>query len=192
MEKKIDIINSYLDELFPNPKCELNYNKDYELLIAIVLSAQSTDARVNKVTKVLFDKYDLNGLKEAKLSDLEDIIRSVGTYTIKSKYIKEREKTLFYRSSVLFIFAELIDIDIREFCAEPCFAFFLIHFKTDYLIDLSFRSYLKQDLTLLGIRDLIVAASFNKIFHLIFVARSKIGNERLRQVIKLSLHLCFF
>ena len=89
MEKKIDIINSYLDELFPNPKCELNYNKDYELLIAIVLSAQSTDARVNKVTKVLFDKYDLNGLKEAKLSDLEDIIRSVGTYTIKSKYIKE-------------------------------------------------------------------------------------------------------
>ena len=93
---------------------------------------------------------------------------------------------------VLFIFAELIDIDIRELGAEPCFAFFLIHFKTDYLIDLSFRSYLKQDLTLLGIRDLIVEASLNKIFHLIFVARSKIGNERLRQVVKLSLNLCFF
>ena len=89
MEKKIDRINSYLDELYPNPKCELNYNKDYELLIAIVLSAQSTDMRVNKVTKVLFNKYDLNGLKEAKTSDLEDIIRSVGTYTVKSKYIKE-------------------------------------------------------------------------------------------------------
>ncbi len=89
MEKKIDRINSYLDELYPNPKCELKYNKDYELLIAIVLSAQSTDSRVNKVTRVLFDKYDLNGLKEAKLGDLEDIIRSVGTYTVKSKYIKE-------------------------------------------------------------------------------------------------------
>ena len=89
MEKKIDRINSYLDELYPNPKCELDYNSDYELLIAIVLSAQSTDSRVNKVTKVLFDKYDLNGLKEAQLSDLEDIIRSVGTYTVKSKYIKE-------------------------------------------------------------------------------------------------------
>ena len=89
MEKKIDRINSYLDELYPNPKCELDYNSDYELLIAIVLSAQSTDSRVNKVTKVLFDKYDLNGLKEARLSDLEDIIRSVGTYTVKSKYIKE-------------------------------------------------------------------------------------------------------
>jgi endonuclease-3 len=89
MEKKINKINSYLDKLFPNPKCELNYNSDYELLIAIVLSAQSTDRRVNKVTKVLFDKYDLNGLKEAKISDLENIIRSVGTYTVKSKYIKK-------------------------------------------------------------------------------------------------------
>ena len=39
-----------LDKLIPNPKCELNYNKDYELLIATVLSAQSTDKRVNIVT----------------------------------------------------------------------------------------------------------------------------------------------
>ncbi len=90
MEKKIEIISSYLDELFPNPKCELNYNKDYELLISIVLSAQSTDSRVNKVTCILFDKYkSLNELKEAKLSDLEDIIRSVGSYRVKSKFIKE-------------------------------------------------------------------------------------------------------
>ena len=86
---KMNEILKYLDELYPNAHCELNYNKDYELLIAIVLSAQSTDMRVNKVTKVLFNKYDLNGLKEAKTSDLEDIIRSVGTYTVKSKYIKE-------------------------------------------------------------------------------------------------------
>ena len=94
MEKKINRINSYLDELYPNPKCELNYNSDYELLIAIVLSAQSTDFRVNKVTRVLFDKYDLNGLKEAKLSDLEDIIRSVGSFRVKSKYIKEISRDL--------------------------------------------------------------------------------------------------
>ena len=51
--KTNDIIN-YLDELFPNPKCELNYNKDYELLIAVMLSAQTTDKRVNEVTEVLF------------------------------------------------------------------------------------------------------------------------------------------
>ena len=51
-------ILDYLDELFPNPKCELNYNNDYELLIAIVLSAQTTDARVNSVTPILFKKYN--------------------------------------------------------------------------------------------------------------------------------------
>ena len=50
-------IIDYLDEILPNPKCELEYNKDYELLIAIMLSAQTTDKRVNKVTKVLFKRY---------------------------------------------------------------------------------------------------------------------------------------
>ena len=50
-------IIDYLDELFPNPRCELNYNKDYELLIAIMLSAQTTDKRVNEVTSILFNKY---------------------------------------------------------------------------------------------------------------------------------------
>ena len=52
-------IAEYLDELFPNPQCELIYHKDYELLIAIVLSAQSTDKRVNSVTPILFHKYNL-------------------------------------------------------------------------------------------------------------------------------------
>jgi len=95
MEKKIDKINSYLDKLFPNPKCELNYNKDYELLIAIVLSAQSTDKRVNQVTSILFDKYkSLEALNEANLEDLENIIRSVGSFRKKSQYIKDIASTL--------------------------------------------------------------------------------------------------
>ena len=50
-------IIEYLDEIIPNPKCELNYNKDYELLIATMLSAQTTDKRVKEVTKGLFEKY---------------------------------------------------------------------------------------------------------------------------------------
>lgn len=78
-----------LDKLIPNPKCELYYKKDYELLIATVLSAQSTDKRVNLVTKELFSKYDLNGLNNASLKDIENIIRPVGTYTRKAYYIKE-------------------------------------------------------------------------------------------------------
>ena len=46
-----------LDEAIPNPRCELEYTKPYELLIATVLSAQCTDARVNKVTNVLWQKF---------------------------------------------------------------------------------------------------------------------------------------
>ena len=80
----------YLDELFPDPKCELNYNKDYELLIAIVLSAQTTDKKVNKVTEVLFKKYStLEELSKANVLDIENIIREIGTFRRKSVYVKE-------------------------------------------------------------------------------------------------------
>lgn len=83
-------ISEYLDYLFPNPKCELIYNNDYELLIAIVLSAQSTDKRVNTVTPIIFSKYNsLSKLKKAPLEDLENIIRPVGSFRKKSSYIKD-------------------------------------------------------------------------------------------------------
>ena len=83
-------IEDYLDELFPNPKCELNYSKDYELLIATVLSAQSTDRQVNKVTKVLFKNYSsLKKLGNADLVELENILRPVGSYHKKAIYVKE-------------------------------------------------------------------------------------------------------
>ena len=88
-------ISNYLDELFPNPKCELNYNTDYELLISIVLSAQTTDKRVNMVTSVLFNKYEsLEALKQANLKDLESIIRSIGSFRKKSEYIKDIARVL--------------------------------------------------------------------------------------------------
>ena len=84
------IIINYLDELFSEPRCELNYNKDYELLIAVMLSAQTTDKRVNEVTKVLFNKYDnLDKLSKANINDLKDIIRSIGSYNKKAIYIKD-------------------------------------------------------------------------------------------------------
>ena len=83
-------IGLYLDELFPNPKCELIYHNDYELLISIVLSAQSTDKRVNSCTLILFNKYkSLKALKEADLSDIESIIRPIGSYRKKASYIKD-------------------------------------------------------------------------------------------------------
>lgn len=88
-------IESYLDELYPNPRCELNYTKDYELLIAVVLSAQTTDKRVNEVTKVLFDKYDtLEKLSEANIEDIKEIIKPIGTFNKKSIFVKEIAKYL--------------------------------------------------------------------------------------------------
>ncbi len=88
------IILEKLDEMIPNPKCELEYTKDYELLIAIILSAQTLDARVNKVTKILWQKYNLQTLAQANINEIEDIIKPIGTYHNKAKYIIEVAKRL--------------------------------------------------------------------------------------------------
>jgi len=87
-------INEKLDIMIPDPGCELNYNRDYELLIATVLSAQCTDKRVNEVTSVLFSKYDIYGLSKAKKSDIEKIIRSVGTSSRKSEFVLKIAQSL--------------------------------------------------------------------------------------------------
>lgn len=90
MNEKIQIISDYLDELYPNPRCELNYTKDYELLLAVMLSAQTTDKRVNQVTSVLFQKYPtLQALEQADIKDIEQIIKPIGTYTKKAKNVHE-------------------------------------------------------------------------------------------------------
>ena len=83
----ISDFNKKLDVMIPDVRCELNYNRDYELLIATVLSAQCTDKRVNEVTSVLFSNYDIYGLSKAKKSDVEKIIRSVGTSSRKSEFV---------------------------------------------------------------------------------------------------------
>lgn len=87
---KMNKIFNYLDELFENPVCELEFNKDYELLIATVLSAQTTDKRVNKVTRVLFKKYpSIEALSNAEISDIESIIKEIGTYHKKAIFVKD-------------------------------------------------------------------------------------------------------
>lgn len=89
-KEKMNCILSYMNSLFPNAHCELEYTKDYELLIAIVLSAQTTDKRVNMVTKILFSKYkNLEELMSANIEDIEEIIRPIGTFKKKSLFIKE-------------------------------------------------------------------------------------------------------
>ena len=91
-----NIIN-YLDELFPNPRCELNYNKDYELLIAVMLSAQTTDKRVNMVTDILFKKYDsLEKLSKANIDDIINVIKPIGTFNKKANNVINISKSLLH------------------------------------------------------------------------------------------------
>lgn len=92
---KADYIIKSLNELYPDAHCELNYKSNFELLIAVVLSAQTTDIKVNKVTEVLFDKYpDVFSLAKANLNDVEEIIKPLGLYHNKAKNIINLSKVL--------------------------------------------------------------------------------------------------
>lgn len=83
-----EIVTS-LKEMIKEPKCELNYDSDYSLLIAILLSAQSLDKNVNKITPILFSKYPtLKDLMNAQITDLVEIIRPIGLANNKAKAIK--------------------------------------------------------------------------------------------------------
>ncbi len=83
--------NYILDTLklkYPDAKCELNYKNPFELTIAVVLSAQTTDVAVNKVTVVLFEKFPTaKALAQADIIEVEDCIRRLGLYRNKSKNI---------------------------------------------------------------------------------------------------------
>ena len=98
MKTNISSILNYLDELFPHASCELFYTKDYELVIAVMLSAQTTDKSVNNVTRVLFNKYQsLDELNSAPLEDIEEIIKQIGLYKNKAKNLKGIVKDLIER-----------------------------------------------------------------------------------------------
>lgn len=83
-----EILIENLNKLYPNAECELNYTKDYELLIATVLSAQCTDKRVNEVTKILFKEHNLESLAYTSLENIAAIIRPCGSHTKKAYYLK--------------------------------------------------------------------------------------------------------
>ena len=87
-----------LDKLFPNAKCGLNYNNLFELLVSVVLSAQTTDVAVNKVTPTLFSSYpDAFKLAKAKLEDVKKIIAPIGLSNSKAKNIITLSKELVER-----------------------------------------------------------------------------------------------
>lgn len=126
MKKNILQISSYLDELIKNPICELNYNRDYELLIAVMLSANTTDKGVNKVTSVLFKKYkNLEDLNNSNIEDIKSIIKPIGSYNKKSEYIKEIANILInnYNSKIPNTVEELVKLPgIGRKCASVILA----------------------------------------------------------------------
>ena len=98
MKTNISLVLNYLDELFPHASCELFYTKDYELVIAVMLSAQTTDKSVNAVTTVLFNKYkSLDELNNASLEEIEEVIKPIGLYKNKAKNLKGIVKDLIER-----------------------------------------------------------------------------------------------
>jgi len=94
-KERVLLFENYLEELYPDARCELEYSKDYELLIAVVLSAQTTDKRVNSVTPILFSKYpSLEDLASASLEDVSHILMPIGTFRKKAQFIIEIARRL--------------------------------------------------------------------------------------------------
>lgn len=90
MKMNKDLIINEFDKHFNDPKCELEYTKDYELLLSVMLSAQTTDKSVNMVIRELYKKYDtLDKLDTLTLDEIDNYIRSIGLHKTKSKYFKE-------------------------------------------------------------------------------------------------------
>lgn len=89
-----------LDRLFPDARCELTHRNNYEMAAAVILSAQTTDASVNRVTPHLFEQYpDIKSLAEGNLEDIEKCIASLGLYRSKARSIKGFAKGVMERFS---------------------------------------------------------------------------------------------
>lgn len=93
-EKTTRVLN-YLEELFPDAYCELNHDSDFQLLVAVMLSAQTTDKKVNELTKDLFKKYpDVKTMSQASLIQLQEDIKTIGLYRNKAKNLLTMSKML--------------------------------------------------------------------------------------------------
>src|SRR5690606_22254589 len=94
-KKEVKYCIDKMGEMFPHAQCELVHSNPFELLIAVVLSAQATDASVNKVTKHLFQKYKSpEDYVKVPLEELQEDIRTIGLFRNKAKNIKKLSQML--------------------------------------------------------------------------------------------------
>lgn len=95
LTERIASILERLQQAYPDSKCSLDYDSPFQLLVATVLSAQCTDARVNKVTPELFRRYpDAAAMSQANLKDIESLIQSTGFFRMKAKSLLELSRDL--------------------------------------------------------------------------------------------------
>ena len=95
MLKKYKEIIKILQKHYPEVDCALTHKNAYELLMSVILSAQCTDVRVNKTTPILFKKYPtVESMAEAKIFDVEKIVKPTGFYKNKSKSLIESSKKI--------------------------------------------------------------------------------------------------
>src|SRR5699024_9380868 len=88
-KKALEMVD-VIAEMFPNAECELVHDNAFELTIAVLLSAQTTDISVNKLTKPLFEKYKTpEDYLSVDISELENDIRTIGLYRNKAKNIQK-------------------------------------------------------------------------------------------------------
>src|SRR5690625_868659 len=94
-KKQIRKVLDTMGEMFPNAHCELIHKNSFELLIAVLLSAQTTDENVNRVTRTLFEKYKTpEDYLAVDVKELENDIRSIGLFRTKAKNIQKLSKML--------------------------------------------------------------------------------------------------
>lgn len=94
-EKEIIEMMEILKTLYPDAKCSLDFKTPFEMLVAVCLSAQCTDERVNRTTPLLFEKYDTpNDFANARTEDIEEIIKPCGFYKNKAKNLVNAGKVI--------------------------------------------------------------------------------------------------
>ena len=94
-KKKVSDILDILKGTYPEVECALTHSNPFQLIVAVALSAQTTDVSVNKVTPALFENYpDASSLANAKSENIETLIKTIGMYRTKSKNLVSMAKKI--------------------------------------------------------------------------------------------------
>ncbi len=95
LKQKVEYIASKLEELYPNPEIPLDHENNFTFLIAVMLSAQSTDKKVNEITPKLFSKANTpEKMDRLEINEIRDYIREIGLAPTKAKNIKKTSRML--------------------------------------------------------------------------------------------------